>query len=98
MTLSCAYVIYASPPYAVLPILLFQNIRLEERNKKEEEKTRTGHVDIRVAFTAIRLPLFFYFTTCTVHLLLFCTMNQQMHNYYVHVTVHRNKFLCNKTK
>jgi len=22
----------------------------------------------------------FYFKTCTVHLLLFCTMNQQMHN------------------
>jgi hypothetical protein len=53
---SYAYVIYASHPYGNLPNFLFQNISLE-KEKKEEEKTRTGHLDIRVAFTATYLPL-----------------------------------------
>jgi len=56
VTLSYAYIIYASPLYADLPNVLFQNINLEE-GKKEEEKTGTGHLDIRVAFTTTYPPL-----------------------------------------
>jgi len=37
-----------------------------------------------------------YFNICTVHILLFCTMNQQMHNYltYYHTSPTGLTLLC----